>query len=172
MASWSEVVDFSQALAISPGGNDRVETFRVMSDVRVIIFDREIQRRRVVPMRWGYPKPGNWRVPQPIHARSEAIDTTHPHKYGFLAGQRGIVLAKTFNEAPDVPARVSSTSSRLAMQRRSGSRSHGTDFGSKSWRRRCLRALWSQCRPMLSSRRCQPTECPPFSPMATGRHGS
>lgn len=105
MASWSEVVDFSQVLSMPAGGNDRVETLRVMSDVRVIVFDRETSKRRVVPMRWGFPKPGNWRVPQPIHARSEAIDTTHPHKYSFSEGRRGIVLVKTFNEAPDVPGK-------------------------------------------------------------------
>ena len=105
MASWSEVVDFSQALSVPAGSNDRVETFRVMSDVRMIVFDREANRRRVVPMRWGFPKPGNWRVPQPIHARSEAIDATHPHKYAFIDGRRGIVLVKTFNEAPDVPGK-------------------------------------------------------------------
>lgn len=105
MASWSEVVDFSQVLAMPAGANDTVETFRVMSDVRVIIFDPETNKRRVVPMRWGFPKPGNWRVPQPIHARSEAIDTTHPHKYAFQKGQRGIVLVKTFNEAPDIPGK-------------------------------------------------------------------
>ena len=104
MASWSEVVDFSQALSTT-GGNDTVETFRVMADIPVIVFDRGAGKRRVVKMRWGFPKPGNWKVPQPIHARSEAIDETHPHKYAFAKGQRGIVLVKTFNEAPDIPGK-------------------------------------------------------------------
>lgn len=104
MSSWSEVVDFSQVLT-SAGGDDTVETFRVMSDVPVIVFDREARKRHVVKVRWGFPKPGNWKVPQPIHARSERIDETHPHKYAFQRGQRGIVLAKTFNEAPDIPGK-------------------------------------------------------------------
>ena len=105
MASWSEVVEFSQVLETNNSGNDRIETLRVMSDISVITFDHEAGKRRVVPMRWGFPKPGNWKVPQPIHARSENIEDTHPHKYAFFKGQRGIVLAKTFNEAPDLPGK-------------------------------------------------------------------
>jgi len=104
MASWSEVVDFSEPFGRA-GANDHVETYRVMSDVPVIVFDRETGQRRVVKMRWGFPKPGNWKVPQPIHARAEAIDSTHPHKHGFANGRRGIVVAKTFNEAPDLPGK-------------------------------------------------------------------
>src|SRR5215470_2199173 len=103
MASWSEVVDFSQPL--TGHGNDHVVTCRVMDDLRVVVFDREARKRRVVPMRWGFPRPGNWKVPQPIHARSEGIDNTHPHKYPFNSGRRGIVLVKTFNEAPDLPGK-------------------------------------------------------------------
>lgn len=101
LASWREVVDFSQPLTTRD--DDRLITFRVMSNVPVIVFDRETGIRRVVPMRWGFPKPGNWRVPQPIHARAETVDVKPPFKAPFAAGQRGIVLVRTFNEAPDVP---------------------------------------------------------------------
>jgi putative SOS response-associated peptidase YedK len=106
MASWAEVVAFSQALTSTdaPSGDyDREITFRVMSDLPVIIWDKKAGKRRVVAMRWGFPDPQNWRVPKPIHARAETIDTTRAFASAFLEGQRGIVIVKTFNEAPDVP---------------------------------------------------------------------
>lgn len=106
MASWSEVVAFSQPLTradVKPGDNDREITFRVMSALPVIIFDKDAGQRRVVPMRWGFPDPTNWRVPKPIHARSETIDSTKAFAGPFLEGQRGIVIVRTFNEAPDIP---------------------------------------------------------------------
>lgn len=106
MASWSEVVAFSQALTLDgahASGNDQSLTYRVMSDLPVIVWDGELKRRKVVMMRWGFPKPGNWRIPQPIHARSETIDTTPAFADAFASGGRGIVLVRDFNEAPDVP---------------------------------------------------------------------
>lgn len=42
------------------------------------------------------------RRPQPIHARAETIDTTRAFAQPFRDGQRGILLAQTFNEAPDI----------------------------------------------------------------------
>jgi putative SOS response-associated peptidase YedK len=106
MASWSEVVDFSQPLTVRDGAEeDRVVGYRVMSNLPVIVFDREAGKRRVVPMRWGFPHPNNWRSPQPIHARSETIESKQPFRRPFAAGQRGIVVVKTFNEAPDVEGR-------------------------------------------------------------------
>ena len=131
MASWADVVAFSAALddgaeggqnrpkirpksaenggitevsrrARSGAENDREITFRVMSNLPVIIWDREVGRRRVVPMRWGFPHPRDWRRPQPIHVRAETIDATKAFAQAFQDGQRGIVLVKTFNEAPDV----------------------------------------------------------------------
>jgi len=77
MASWSDVVDFADAFTetVTSGENDQPIGFKVMSELRVIIWDVEEKKRRVVPMRWGYPRRGNWRAPDPIHARSEAIDT-------------------------------------------------------------------------------------------------
>jgi len=50
----------------------------------------------------GTPHPKDWRRPQPIHVRSETIETTKAFAQAFQDGQRGIVLMKTFNEAPDV----------------------------------------------------------------------
>lgn len=106
MASWAEVVAFTQPLtrdAVRPSDNDKEITFRVMSNLPVIIWDKEAGQRRAVSMRWGFPDPKNWKVPKPIHARSETIDTTNAFASAFRDGQRGIVIVRTFNEAPDVP---------------------------------------------------------------------
>lgn len=104
MASWAEVVAFSQPLTADRdyGRNDEPVTLKVMGAINVIVWDEAEQRRKVVPMRWGFPHPKNWRIPQPIHARSETIDELKTFKPPFLAGKRGIVLMRTFNEAPDV----------------------------------------------------------------------
>ncbi len=105
MASWSEVVDFSDAMTSAGGAssNDVPVTFKVMSNLPVIIFDPELGKRHVVPMRWGFPRRGNWRSPDPIHVRAETIDTKPTFADAFRDGQRGIVIVKTFNEAPDLP---------------------------------------------------------------------
>jgi len=101
MASWADVVAFSQPLTTGEG-EDKQVTYRVMSNLPVILYDIVENKRRVVPMRWGFPHPQDWRRPQPIHARSETIETTKAFAGAFLDGQRGIVLMKTFNEAPDI----------------------------------------------------------------------
>jgi putative SOS response-associated peptidase YedK len=106
MASWADVVAFSKPLTrddVVESDNDRVITFRVMSTLPVIVWDREAGKRRVVPMRWGWPDPKNWKIPKNIHARGETIDTTRLFAPSFLEGRRGIVIVRTFNEAPDVP---------------------------------------------------------------------
>lgn len=109
MTSWREAVTFANFLTAEgppkppPGAEeDRQVTYRVMGTLPVIIFDKEQGKRRVVPMRWGFPHPKDWRRPQPIHARSETIETTKAFAQAFADGQRGIVLMKTFNEAPDI----------------------------------------------------------------------
>ncbi|MEK7993293.1 MAG: hypothetical protein AAB403_05760, partial [Planctomycetota bacterium] len=94
MSSWSEVVNFSQPFTESSGGegqgdgegsNDAIVTFRVGGPLRVIIWDAETRARRVVPMRWGFPDPRDWRRPRPIHARSETIDAKEPFRTPFHA---------------------------------------------------------------------------------------
>jgi putative SOS response-associated peptidase YedK len=107
-ASWREVFDFSQPLTSGGGGGegdggaDEVVTYRVGSQLPVIVWDAEAGRRRIVPMRWGFPSPRDWRRPQPIHARSETVDIKEPFKTPFHAGQRGIVAFRTFNEGKQV----------------------------------------------------------------------
>lgn len=109
MASWSEVIDFAGAFSSTSGDggdNDRQVGFRVMSDLPVIVYDHDAGKRRVVPMRWGYPRRGNWRSPDPIHARSETIDGKPTFAPAFQAGQRGVVLVKTFNEGKQISPKV------------------------------------------------------------------
>jgi putative SOS response-associated peptidase YedK len=106
MASWAEVVAFSQPLTAErfekKDVEDRELSYRVMSNVPIIVFDKAGGRRRALPMRWGYPDPHDWHRPRPIHARSESIDTTRAFADSFALGHRGIVLMRSFNEAPDV----------------------------------------------------------------------
>lgn len=104
MSSWSEVVDFSQPLTDDKraGANDEPVTLKVMGQLNVIVWDAQEKRRKVVPMRWGFPHPKNWKIPQPIHARSETMDELKTFQRPFLSGQRGIVLMRTFNEGKQV----------------------------------------------------------------------
>lgn len=109
MSSWSEVVDFSQPLTESSSGdgggegsNGKIDTHRVNGMLPVIVWDAEKGARRVVRMRWGFPDPRDWRRPRPIHARSETVDSKEPFRTPFHAGQRGIVVFRTFNEGEEV----------------------------------------------------------------------
>lgn len=100
MASWRQVHDFSQPLSAS--GGDEVVTYRPMSNLPVIIWDRELRKRVIVPMRWGFPHRSDYRRPDPIHVRSETIDEKPTFKDAFLNGQRGIVVMRTFNEGKEL----------------------------------------------------------------------
>ena len=106
--SWTEVIDYIWSTPV-PGEEDvpapayddaPTRTYRVMDLLPVIVLDGD--QRRVHPMRWGFPDPKDARRPQPIHARAEGIDTTRAFADAFKDGQRGIVIAETFNEAPDI----------------------------------------------------------------------
>jgi putative SOS response-associated peptidase YedK len=95
--SWAATVDVAAARIDLV--DDQTEALRVMANLPVIVFDGG--ERMVLPMRWGFPDPKDWRRPRPIHARSETIDTTPAFAAAFRDGQRGIVLAESFNEAPE-----------------------------------------------------------------------
>ncbi len=96
-ASWIRSVD--TAWGEPPAEDDRILTYRVMGNVPVIV--RGEAGRCVVPMRWGFPHPQDWKRPQPVHARGESIDSVPSFAGAFRAGQRGIVIVQSFNEAPD-----------------------------------------------------------------------
>jgi putative SOS response-associated peptidase YedK len=109
MGSWRKVWDFSQPLmkrAEDGSGEapDEVVTYGVGGPLPVIVWDAEAGTRRVVPMRWGFPHPRNPRVIQPIHARSETVDSKDAFADVFHLGQRGIVVMRTFNEGKELSA--------------------------------------------------------------------
>jgi putative SOS response-associated peptidase YedK len=108
MASWGEVVDFSDPLtaASRAGSNDSVETFRPMTDLPVILRDPDSGKRRVVKMRWGFPARGNPNRPDPIHARGETLERLPTFADAFHTGQRGIVVFRTFNEGREAGKRT------------------------------------------------------------------
>lgn len=105
-ATWREVVDFSQPMTNASGeaGGDSGggDTYKVNGMLPVIIWDADAGKRRVVPMRWGWPDPRDWRRPRPIHARSETVDRIQPFRTPFHARQTGIVVFQTFNEGQEV----------------------------------------------------------------------
>lgn len=96
MATWEEVVAFSQPLtAIPEGGAVTVST--PMRTARVIRLGED-GRREMVAMRWGFSKPENPAFkPDHMHARAETIDTRPTFAESF-AERRGLVLVETFNE--------------------------------------------------------------------------
>lgn len=102
MASWTDVVRFSQPLGtvVKDDSNDYEVTYRPYSQLPVIVWDRVAKERKRILMRWGLPESGNWKKLKHIHARSETIDTTKAFAPLFLNGRRGIVVMKDFNETP------------------------------------------------------------------------
>ncbi len=101
-ASWREVTNFLEAQKGAPLAEEDFDVgYRVMNALPVIVWDKALGLRRIVPMRWGFPHRTDPRRPDPIHARAETIDERPTFRDAFLDGQRGIVLARNFNEAPD-----------------------------------------------------------------------
>lgn len=114
MLSWSQIVEFASMFTTERegkgrdesggegGGGDEVVTYRVGGPLPVIVWDAETRQRKVARMRWGFPDPRDWRRPRPIHGRAETIDAKEPFRKSFQAGQRGIVVFRTFNEGKEV----------------------------------------------------------------------
>ena len=127
MASWAQIVAFS-ATFLEAGGVGRkdggdgqdetgeIATYRVNGLLPVIVWDKEANggtgARRVVPMRWGFPDPRDWRRPRPIHARAETVDAKEPFRTPFRDGQRGIVVFRTFNEGEEVTTSTGKTATK------------------------------------------------------------
>lgn len=108
MVSWGDIVEYSSMFTKlsggegDGGGNDEIATYRVNGLLPVVVWDSEARQRRVLGMRWGFPHPKDWRRPQPIHARSETVEAKEPFRTPFHAGQRGIVVFRTFNEGKEI----------------------------------------------------------------------
>ena len=122
MVSWAQIVAFSTAFMESGGVGKQKEggegetgeiaTYRVNGLLPVIVWDREANARKVVNMRWGFPDPRDWRRPRPIHGRAETLDAKEPFRTPFHAGQRGIVVFRTFNEGEEVTTSTGKTATR------------------------------------------------------------
>lgn len=102
MATWKEVVAFSQPLvAIPEGGDVTVSTPMRLAQVMRLGEDGKPE---IVPMRWGFSKPGNTSFkPDHMHARGETIDSRPMFRESF-AERRGIVIVETFNEGEALPS--------------------------------------------------------------------
>ncbi len=103
MASWAGVVAFSQAFTretMEDTGNDKVMGLRVGEMIPVIVYDADLPERLEIPMQWGFPH--KTKRLDPIHCRSETIDTRPTFAPLFAEGQRGLVVVRTFNEGEEV----------------------------------------------------------------------
>jgi len=101
MASWREVVAFSQPLTAIPE-DEPVTVSTPMRTARVLRLGED-GKRELAPMRWGFSKPENPSFkPDHMHARAETIDTRPTFAESF-AERRGLVLVETFNEGEEQP---------------------------------------------------------------------
>lgn len=102
MASWREVVAFSEPLTVPAGDGIVVSTpMRFANIMRLnAAGDRE-----VVSMRWGFAGKHDAAPlrPKHMHARCETIDTKPTFAHAFSHG-RGILLVHTFNEGEELPS--------------------------------------------------------------------
>jgi len=101
---WRMVTDYAVAAAgeNTEAGGDDPAAYAVMGMLPVIVRDPTGHGRVIKPMRWGMAEGPSWKIPMPMHARSEKIEKTHPFKKPFETGQRGIVIFETFNEGEEV----------------------------------------------------------------------
>ncbi len=106
MATWEEVVAFSQPLTAIPEDGPERGDVTISTPMRIakVIRLGEDGRPELAKMRWGFSKPGNPSFkPDHMHARAETIDTRPTFAESF-AERRGIVLVETFNEGEQLPS--------------------------------------------------------------------
>lgn len=102
MATWEEVVAFSQPLVAIP--DEAPVTVSTPMRMAKVMRLGEDGRRELVPMRWGFSKPDNPSFkPDHMHVRSETIDT-RPTFFESFAERRGIVVVSSFNEGEQLPS--------------------------------------------------------------------
>jgi len=102
MATWAEVVAFSQPLTAIP--QDQPVTVSTPMRIAKVMRVGEDGRRELAPMRWGFSKPENPSFkPDHMHARAETINSRPTFAESF-AERRGLVLVETFNEGEQLPS--------------------------------------------------------------------
>lgn len=102
MATWEEVVAFSQPLVEMPD-DAPVTVSTPMRTARVMRLGED-GRRELVALRWGFSKPENPSFkPDHMHARAETIDRRPTFAEAF-AERRGLVLVASFNEGEALPS--------------------------------------------------------------------
>ena len=99
MASWAEIVEYSQAFSASP--NDVVLTFTPMRRCGVVHLAPD-DKRLVTPMVWGFTdrKPEGRRAVKNMHARGETVHSKMTWSDAFHH-RRGFTFAKSFNEGKE-----------------------------------------------------------------------
>lgn len=110
MASWRDVVDFSQPLT-EPGeaagaAEDEVVLATPMRFANILRLDAA-GRRELAPMRWGFAELGaaNPGKPKHMHCRAETIDALPTFRESF-ALRRGILPVRTFNEGEEIGSKT------------------------------------------------------------------
>tara|TARA_R110002051_G_scaffold4439_1_gene23614 strand:+ start:1233 stop:1940 length:708 start_codon:yes stop_codon:yes gene_type:complete len=101
MATWAEVVSFSEPLTARPS-NAPEEVATPMRFAPVMHLD-DTGQRTVTPMRWGFTKQRKGRAwPDHIHARDDKLLTSRLWRPHFEA-RRGVLVVSSFNEGEEVP---------------------------------------------------------------------
>lgn len=102
MATWCEVVDFSQPLTV-PAEPSAILTATPMRFANIMRLNA-VGQREMVSMRWGFAgmNDANPSRPKHMHARCETIDTKPTFAQAFARG-RGVLFVHTFNEGEELP---------------------------------------------------------------------
>lgn len=106
MATWSQVVAFSQPLTVeadrAAGGGGEEITATPMRTAQIMRLNADGERE-MAPMRWGFSnhRSTDPRRPDHMHARCETIDTRPTFAESFRL-RRGILPVRTFNEGEEV----------------------------------------------------------------------
>ena len=101
MATWAEVVSFSEPLTARPS-NASEEVATPMRRAPVMHLN-EAGQQTMTPMRWGFTKQRQGRAyPDHIHARDDKLLTSRLWRPHFEA-RRGVLIVISFNEGEEVP---------------------------------------------------------------------
>ena len=101
MATWAEVVSFSEPLTARPS-NASEEGATPMRRAPVMHLN-EAGQQTMTPMRWGFTKQRQGRAyPDHIHARDDKLLTSRLWRPHFEA-RRGVLIVISFNEGEEVP---------------------------------------------------------------------